>query len=325
MEAPTLSIVIPVYNVSAYLEKCVLSCFNQDISEKFYEVILVNDGSTDTSLQICKSLKIKYPEIKLITQVNKGLSGARNTGLNHAIGTYVWFVDSDDWIEKNTLGHILTVLKASVDLLWLGHDVWFEGKSVKTFNPKPISNIISGSDLFANHLDNLFYIWKFIYKREFLLNNDLIFLEGYLYEDLEFTPRALLKAEKCISIPQTFYHYLMRDGSIVNNVQTKNIEHRFFILDKLNTLLDSKISELYKSSLLKVIIHTVESTTRLAARSNIELPSEAFALIKSLRNNKEYNNFYSLRFKILTLYPKQYYSLFWVYHSIKNKLSKIKR
>ena len=96
-----LSIIIPVYNVEKYVEKCIRSCENQDIPKENYEVIVVNDGSPDGSLAIVERLANEFSNIKVINQENKGLSMARNTGLEAAKGEYVWFVDSDDWIEEN--------------------------------------------------------------------------------------------------------------------------------------------------------------------------------------------------------------------------------
>src|SRR5690606_23371492 len=95
-----LSIIVPIYNVQDYLKTCIDSLFNQDLLISDYEVIAVNDGSTDASLAILESLKKTYNSINIITQNNQGLSGARNTGIKHAIGTYILFVDSDDYILK---------------------------------------------------------------------------------------------------------------------------------------------------------------------------------------------------------------------------------
>ena len=224
-----LSIVIPVYNVEEYIEKCLLSCSNQNISKSNYELIIVNDGSPDKSLEICERLVSSIENMTIISQENKGLSGARNTGLKHAKGDYVWFVDSDDWLENNCLEDIIdTIKKQQSDIFWMGHDVVADEKVIASFVPNQLENPISGEAFFVNQLNELFYIWKFIYKREFLLKNELTFYEGILYEDLEFTPRALHLAKSCCTIPKIYYHYLMRDGSIINNFKNKNLESRFF-------------------------------------------------------------------------------------------------
>ncbi|GAA4231973.1 hypothetical protein GCM10022291_05630 [Postechiella marina] len=323
MSTPILSIVIPVYNVAPYIEKCVLSCIHQDIPRDQYEIIMVNDGATDNSLSICETLKAEFDFLKIISQKNKGLSGARNTGLKHAVGKYVWFVDSDDWIKEKTLKSLVDALQTDTDIIWLGHDVWENGVATKTFTPKQTAGAISGAALFTNHLDNLFYIWKFVYRRSFLNTNHLTFLEGILYEDLEFTPRALLKAKKCTTISKTFYHYLIRPGSIATNVKPKNIEHRFLILDKLNALIDSGVSDLFKKGLVKVILHTADSTIRLASRSHVKLPTNAITLVKSFKTNKNYSSsIQSTSYKLMVNYPKPYYSLFKMYHSLRSIIKK---
>lgn len=311
MMQPILSIVIPVYNVAAYLEKCVHSCFDQNVDKKLYEIILVNDGSTDNSLELCKKLQIQYPDINIVSQKNKGLSGARNTGLNHSKGKYIWFVDSDDWIRTNCLTSIFKKLSAEVDIIWLGHDVWHLGKSTKTYVPQEVSNPITGEDFFINYLKNQFYIWKFIYHRDFLLTNHLTFFEGILYEDLEFTPRALLHAKKCITIPEICYHYLVREGSIANHIKAKNIEHRFIILNKLADLIDAEnMSKPYKNAISKVIIHTITGTINLAARANIKIPESGFKIIKRVKKGIIFNSNLSLSMKIIKTAPLVYYNIF---------------
>ncbi|MFK1669245.1 glycosyltransferase family 2 protein [Bacteroides fragilis] len=111
-----LSIVIPVYNVELYIERCLLSCLNQDLSISQYEIILIDDGSPDSSIdKISKWLDRK--NITLLTQPNSGLSVARNNGLLHAKGKYVWFVDSDDWILENCLQEIAGYMVAGIDII----------------------------------------------------------------------------------------------------------------------------------------------------------------------------------------------------------------
>ena len=100
---PQISVVLPVYNVEEYLERCIDSIINQGIKETDYEIILVNDGSTDGSFDICRKYEKSLSCIRCYSQKNQGLSVARNTGISHAQGQYIMFVDSDDYIEKNCL------------------------------------------------------------------------------------------------------------------------------------------------------------------------------------------------------------------------------
>ena len=102
-----LSIVVPAYNVERELKKCIESCLKQDIPQESYEIIIVNDGATDNTLQVATDIAAKHKSVSVINQKNMGLSGARNTGLKYANGKYVWFIDSDDYIKPNVLGNMI--------------------------------------------------------------------------------------------------------------------------------------------------------------------------------------------------------------------------
>jgi len=306
-----LSIVIPVYNVEEYIEKCILSCSNQDISKSDYEIILVNDGSPDNSLEICERLEKETKNITIISQENRGLSGARNTGLRHSKGEYVWFVDSDDWIENNCLKSIVKEInRYTSDIFWLGHDVVANDKVIDAFIPDALEEPISGEDFFVNHLKNQFYIWKFVYKRAFLLENDLTFYEGILYEDLEFTPRALHVSKTCYTLPSVYYHYLMRDGSIINNVKPKNIEDRFFICKRLlDKIENTKISKKYYEICYKIIVNNIIGTIKMAVRSNVKLPQIVYEVVKEIKVKSFLKGKLKVELQLLKLNLNGYFSI----------------
>lgn len=307
-----LSIVIPVYNVEEYIEKCLVSCSNQDIPKSDYELIVVNDGSPDKSFDICERLLPSIENMTIVSQENKGLSGARNAGLKQAKGDYVWFVDSDDWLENNCLGDITTTIKEQKsDIFWIGHDVVANEKVIDSFVPKTIDSPISGEDFFVNHLNELFYIWKFIYKREFLLRNDLTFYEGILYEDLEFTPRALNVAKSCYTLPVVYYHYLMRDGSIINNFKTRNLENRFFIFDRLiNYMKSNKVSDAFYQACYMAIISSAISTLRTSARSNLKLTASVKNIITNFDVTSFINSSNKVTLSLIKLSPDFYVLIF---------------
>ncbi len=319
---PVLSIVIPVYNVSAYVEKCIRSCFDQSVDIDTFEVIAVDDGGTDNSLEICQGLLQDFPSMKIISQENKGLSGARNTGLRHAQGKYIWFVDSDDWISTDCLLNIFQKLESeTLDILWLGHDVVYNQKVTREYVPENLESPISGETLFVNHLNNLFYIWKFIYKRSFLEQNQLLFYEGILYEDLEFTPRALLKAKSCDTLSKAYYHYLMREGSIVNSISSRNVNDRFLIIDGLHQLKGEKdVSNKFKKKLDEIIIHFFTGSVKMAARAGLPLPKTAYGLVEKIKKQKIKSNKGNMNFRLMNLGLKTYY---WVYSNIYNLYKKV--
>lgn len=319
-----LSIVIPVYNVEEFIEKCILSCSNQDISKSDYEIILVNDGSPDNSLEICERLAKKIESITIISQENRGLSGARNTGLKHSKGDYVWFVDSDDWIEDNCLKTITeNINKHKSDIFWLGHNVVANNKVINTFIPDALGKPVSGEEFFVYYLKNQFYIWKFVYKRAFLLDNDLTFYEGILYEDLEFTPRALHVSETCYTLPSVYYHYLMRDGSIINNVKPKNIEDRFFICSRiLNKIENSKVSKEYYETCYEIAARNIVGTLKMAVRSNVKLPTIAKEIVEKIETKPFLNKKLKKELKIIKFNLNAYYTLNKIGYKVYKRIKK---
>lgn len=319
-----LTIVIPVYNVEEYIEKCILSCSNQNISKTDYEIILVNDGSPDNSIEICERLAKEIKNISIISQKNKGLSGARNTGLRHSKGEYVWFVDSDDWIEENCLKTITEVIKKEQsEIFWLGHDVVKKDNVIGKFIPNKIDKPISGEEFFVNHLKNQFYIWKFIYKRSFLLENNLTFYEGILYEDLEFTPRALHVSKACFTLPQVYYHYLMRDGSIINNIKCKNIEDRFFICNQLlDRIENTTVSKKYYKACYEIVAENIVGTIKMAIRSKEKLPDIVYDVVDRIKIERFIRGKLKAELRIVKLNVNLYYFLNKIGYNIYKKIVK---
>lgn len=218
-----ISIVIPVYNVEKYIEKCLLSCLNQDISFDMYEIIVVNDGSPDNSLKIAERIAIESNNIRIISQNNQGLSAARNTGLQHAKGEYIWFVDSDDYIEKNCLGRITTHLKDHLDILQLQYRLVYEDKDlVNDVDYCVIDGVKSGLDVIVK--GGLPTPAPFsIFRTQFLRDHKLEFVRGIYHEDTEFKPRVVYLANKITSDTEPSYNYLQRvSGSITAHYKLKN-------------------------------------------------------------------------------------------------------
>ena len=215
------SLIIPVYNVESYLANCLDSCLNQDIPHSDYEIIVVNDGSPDNSQSIIDKYVNKYDNIIPIIKENGGLSSARNAGLDIAKGEYIWFIDSDDEIQKNCLGGIIEkIVSCNSDIATINYKLLdIHGCELKKVNRKMYDGrIYSGTDLFFNH-----YIYPFsgapfyIFKRQFLIDNDLRFKEGIYFEDCLFTPILYTKINSCICYDKEVYFYYMRDNSITHS------------------------------------------------------------------------------------------------------------
>ena len=217
-----ISIIIPMYKVEAFIEKCLHSCLHQDISNAEYEIIVVNDGSPDRSLEIVERVSKDYQNIIVVSQENQGLSCARNRGLSLAKGDYIWFVDADDWIEKDILKKLTTLcLENNLDILHFCASNVIDGKAVRRFNYEGREKIvIKGKDALLEGIHSPCAPFSF-YRREFLLNNNLSFYPGIFHEDLEFTPRAWYMAERAMLLNDVCYYYLINPNSITGSVNPK--------------------------------------------------------------------------------------------------------
>lgn len=225
------SIIVPVYNVESYLAQCIESIIAQ--SYNYFELILVDDGSQDTSPQICDMYSKQDNRIKVIHKKNGGLSSARNAGLDISVGEYIIFVDSDDWISDNCLDIFAqTLIKHPVDLLM----------TVKT---SVYDNIqfpeVEGIDEYVRQgfdknraVQWILYNCKSmgapnkIVKREIIEANKMRFFEGALHEDIDWTFKLCINASSFYGISTQWYNYRMiRDGSITAKITTKNITSVF--------------------------------------------------------------------------------------------------
>lgn len=225
-----LSIIIPVYKVERYIRKTLMSIFGQHFSPADVEVIVVNDGTPDKSMQIVAEFSSEK-SLKVISQENKGLSAARNAGLKIASGKYVWFVDSDDWLEDKALEKLIPILKDSKeDVLFLAMKEYLEdGTLYRTLNfdvLKPSSRVLPGFQIILNE-PNLKIrttpIQRYLINRFFLLDNNLYFLHGIYHEDIELSVRMLLSCPKVLILPIVGYCYLLRNsGSITSSPELRD-------------------------------------------------------------------------------------------------------
>lgn len=233
------SVVVPVYNVEAYLDDCLRSLQAQDYSG--YEVIYVNDGSTDSSRKILTTWETRIPQMRVIDRANGGLSAARNTGLQAATGDYVVFVDSDDWVEASMLSTLAKVTD--------GNDmVCFACRRTDNNAHDTLQLEQSGGWEYYNrhaleHREVAFVcVWQRCYRRSFLIENNLCFREGILHEDNEFTPRACLKAKNVTVIPDVLYNYRVRPGSIMTTRGIKSKESLILIGNDLSEMFGQETS-----------------------------------------------------------------------------------
>lgn len=220
-----LSIVIPVYNVEKYIEDTLKSCITQNISKDDYEIIVINDGTPDDSMAIVQEYQQRNNNIIIINQENKGLSAARNVGLKQASGKYVWFIDSDDWIENNCLQELAQYMQSDIDMILIGganvdNDTRQLVKHRNLF-PNRHQQILSGKEAWRTGIRQISAAVFAIYRREFLISNNLTFIEGIYHEDNDFCPKASYLAEKIQVFSKIIYYVRLTPNSITRTEKPK--------------------------------------------------------------------------------------------------------
>lgn len=250
-----ISIIIPIYNVEQYIEQCLVSILEQSYDN--LEVILVNDGTKDNSMKIIEKY-LSDLRIKVINKENGGLSSARNAGLDIATGEYISFVDSDDWIEIEKLMELYKIAKEeNLDII-IGNAKYYP--KMEKIHKKNYYGIKTGIELLIEMLEKKDYletVWKCIYKREFLKENNIKFIEGLLHEDTPFMFECLLKAKQVKYEDIVFYFYRQREGSIVTSKTKRNLIHILYGLK--NILENYKKSEIKNKKINMYILQAVDN------------------------------------------------------------------
>ena len=247
-----LSIVIPVYNVEKYLDDCIRSIL--PFINSTTEIVLVNDGSTDGSLDICKRYADKDSRIKVVSQINKGSPCARNSGIRASCGKYIMFVDSDDIIiDRNLFVLIYKEIQSDkYDLITYGCTKFFDSNtkvdSIKYTNVGMV-NCVPDDEKITWMVENDQFsaaAWLHVIKSNFLLANDLFFLEQHrTEEDVEWIFRVILSSPKIYGISCAYYGYRIRKGSLTHvKKQTRFWENRYNAIEKIEkSLSSSQLSE----------------------------------------------------------------------------------
>lgn len=239
-----ISVIVPIYNVEKWLRECLNSLVNQTVP--FYEIILVNDGSIDNSLDICKEYEKKYESIRLICQKNKGLSAARNTGMRNCKGDYIIFVDSDDLVQLNMNEILNSSLNYDMDILYYDREQKFDIKAKNIYKDRTVileKNTCSGIEFFKKEFlfENLVVsACMAVYKTSYLKNNNIEFSEGLLYEDNLFRIITAFYARKVSQIKDKLYIRRWRENSTMTSPITLK---KVYDLLKINQLIIDFIYE----------------------------------------------------------------------------------
>lgn len=228
--SPLVSIIVPIYNVEQYLPACLDSLVNQTLHD--IEIICVNDGSPDDSAVIVRNYMKEDCRIQLVEQENKGLSGARNSGIEVAKGKYVYFMDSDDILEPKAMEMCHKIAEETlVDIIsfdalpfW---DNGYEGKHIAQYDRSLLLSHVANKTLSSKALFREMLqvgamrpsVWLSFIRRELLEKYQLRFEEGLIHEDELFTPKLYMLAEKAIYIPHVFFHRRIRGNSIMTSTK----------------------------------------------------------------------------------------------------------
>lgn len=230
MEYIELSIVVPVYNVEKYLDECLENIYKIMSIKK--EVILVNDGSTDSSLEILKKYKEKFPEItRIINKKNAGLSDTRNVGMEESKGEYIYFIDSDDFIDSKKFESIFQAGRIErADIIKASGYSFKETRIEKLDNQIIESRVYKGTDLIKLlHKDKIIRVevCLSIYKLEFLKKTKITFEKGLIFEDTIFSYQCWLADSKIFYSNEKFYYYRVREGSIMTTgIDREKFKHK---------------------------------------------------------------------------------------------------
>jgi len=301
MNQTKVSVIIPVYNTEKYLEDCIKSVTKQTLEE--IEIICINDGSTDKSLEILERLSNFDERIKILNRENRGSARARNEGILTAKGNYITFVDSDDKIEKTFLEKTYESANSNnADICCCGYYVYYQNKNKKKYaNPKyrldvlrkypqPFDYKTLGEDVFKINLE----ICSKLFKRDFLIKNNILYPERKIAEDVLFFCKSVLNAKRITAVFEQLYLYRKNNTTNISDRATDFIPQIFESLNEVEEYMNSfKDFELVKYSyygakldILTYWLFKIKENTR---EQFFETAKKTLAPLKNLEGSKLHN------------------------------------
>ena len=283
---PIIRIIVPIYNVGKYLPKCIESILNQTF--KNFELILVNDGSTDNSGVVCDDYAKKDTRIKIIHKSNGGVSSARNAGLYVAKGEYIGFVDPDDYIDKNMYEKLYRLcIDNNSDIAICRFNREINGKIQNKESTEEIielNNMEAMNELFKGNLYRFSLCNKLFSKKCF---NDVLFPEERIHEDLSTTYKLFANSKKAVYINYCGYIYVRRENSILTSTYNEKRLQAFIAWDEIIEFIDKNYYE---------IIEQVIATFTYWCVDNI------LYILNQVNNSKKKNNYLNIIQKYTTKY-----------------------
>lgn len=258
MDKPLISIVIPIYNVEKYLKACIDSVINQTYSQ--LDIILVDDGSKDNSGNMCDEYKNKDSRIRVIHKENGGLSDARNKGIDIALGKYITFIDSDDYVAKDYVEFLYKlIMENSADISGCYYFKFVEEQDQNMEESEKKTYIFDGIEAtidlwYQKHITNS--AWGKLYKS--ILFRDIRYPVGKLYEDLGTTYKLLYKAKNVVWSSEKKYFYRQRVNSIMNKKFAEDNMDRIEMSEELMSFVDKKRNDMYKAAVSRLFISNIQ-------------------------------------------------------------------
>ncbi len=284
MQEIKVSVIIPVYNVEEYLEECLHSVLNQTLKD--IEIICINDGSTDNSLEILNKTGNIDDRVIILDKINEGVSKARNMGLSIAKGSYIYFMDSDDYIDLNTLELCYNAaVENECDIVTFDAKSFSEDKNLNVIKYDK-STLEEKKYIGFEFLEELFKKKNFtascplnFFKKDLLLKNNMKFSEGYVHEDQYFVTASYCYSSSIYYIKRALYNRRMRNGSIMTTKKTiKNIEGYFKAYEDISNIkiTDKKMVELLNYKRIELLIIIVIMSNEIKNNRYVKGASKVF-------------------------------------------------
>lgn len=259
-----LTIIIPVYNVEKYIQKCLDSIYKQGINENLFEVIIINDGTQDKSIDIIHPYINIHKNCSLINQQNQGLSSARNKGIEAAKGDYIWFVDSDDWLADKSLNIVLKYIENKKYNVIASNLIYAFDDSSRNYHERILKNNITINSVKYILFYSLGAVQRFIIKRSFIEKNKLQFYPAIYHEDGEFGLKLIAFAKNVLIIKEFIYMYYQREnGSITSTWTDKNTFDSLIVykrdMELAKSIKEKKLKNAIYSEALKVLLFAFQN------------------------------------------------------------------
>lgn len=289
MESPLISVVVPCYNASTYISASFASLSNQTYPH--WECIAVNDGSTDNTEQKIQEWVQKDPRFKLINQENAGPPAARNTGLNHFTGDFLFFLDADDLLDPHCLETLLQLHQPSVDVV-IGKSAEVLGQT--TNGIKTVSHYDNGEKILDNEgllklslVHALFpVIWNKLYAKDFIKKNNLAFLEGVVHDDEFWMFEIMHLAKKVVFASKvTYYYNVDNSDSITKNYSLKSLKSLLTVVEKMYSKYylneqDGERKKIFGTYIIHLQIDAISAFFRFLKKNKADFKAEGIALIE---------------------------------------------